>query len=530
MRNVQRVYIYVMAYASLIGVIAGLINLVQILLRHLFQFGFEVEDFALWAGVLVVTFPLHVGHAWWMARLVREEEERRAALRKLYTYAILTLGTILTASSLYQLLQTVLSPALGSKIDDLTVWELHLLEMVTVLLGGLLLLEYGIIIIRQDHDFGQEVGWAAIWRRLYIFLVGISGLYLSIRGAIGVLQMGYFALLPPVALPGLPTFLGPWWAVPLAKHLATLLTGLLLWRVGWFWEAQWSRASAPAAERESLLRQAYYYVGVALGLSVFLVALAYLFRQGLLWLFGSMRGPREEWWPSLSLALSALPVGLVVWLGYRGQILPEQHPPKEYPSLVERLYIYIASAVGLSVAWLGIVNIVRVLTRALLWETASYSLTTEWWHKPLATGIALSVVGLPTWFWHWRQAQQWIHLPHVGLRERTSLLRRVYLYGFALVAGLIVIVDLSRVAQQVWLWILGVESQKLWGEIVNASGPALTAFLIWVYHMQVIVTDARVQKQPDMLSEEDVEKLQAEKEKLLQRLKEIEDKLSAMQE
>ncbi len=530
MRNVQRIYIYVMAYTSLVGILSGLINLAQILIQHAFRLGFEVEDFALWAGVLVVTFPLHVGHAWWIARLGRDAEERHASLRKLYIYAILTLGTVLAAVSLYQVLKDLLRAALGYPLTDFTVWAINLLERATVLLGGLILLWYGILLVRQDRDFGREGGWAATWRRLYVFLVGIGGLYFSIVGTIGFLQLICYAIFPPFKTPASYLGLGSWWMVSLADQGATLLIGLLLWRVGWFWEERWSRPTAPDSERRSLLRQAYYYVGIALGLAVFLVALAYLLRQGLLWMFGTRLGPREQWWPLLSLALSALPVGWTVWWTYRHHLLPERLSQKAYPSLVERLYIYLASAVGLAVAWWGIADIIRVLTHAWLWKSTDLSILPAWWHHPLATGIALSAVGLPTWVWHWRQAQQWIHLPDAGPQERTSLLRRIYLYGFALIAGLIVIVDLSRVAQHVWLWILGVEEQRLWGEIVNASGPALTAFLVWGYHMKVIVTDSRVQKQPESLSEAEIEKLQEERERLLQRLKEIEDKLSAMQE
>ena len=530
MRNIQRVYIYVMAYASLVGVLAGLINSAQILLYYAFGLGFEVEDFALWAGVLVVTVPLHLGHAWWMARLAREEEERAASLRKLYMYAILLLGTFLVFSAAYQLLKGLLAAALGQPIADFVVWWVKRLEAFISLLGGLLLIWYGVVLIRGDGDFERERGWAALWRRLYVFLVGIVGLGLLVRGAVGVLQMVWYALLPPVPAVHSTLVVGSWWAVPLAHRLAILLIGLLVWRVGWFWERRWTLPSAPDAERESLLRQAYYYVGVALGLAVFLVALAYLLRQGLLWLFGTSWGAREEWWPSLSLALSALPVGLVVWLEYRRQILPVHRvAPGTYPTIVERLYTYLASAIGLGVAWWGVVDLVRVLTHTLLWGSSSIPVLSAWWPKPLATGIALSVVGFPTWLWHWHRVQDLARRPdEVGQKERASLLRRVYLYGFALVAGLIVLVDLSRVAQQVWLWILGVESQRLLSEVVNASGPALTAFLVWVYHMKVIVTDTRGQKPP--APEVDIEQLQAERERLLQRLKEIEDKLSAMQE
>jgi len=298
-----------------------------------------------------------------------------------------------------------------------------------------------------------------------------------------------------------------------------------LWRAAWVLETRW--AGDFPQERTALTRQLFYYAGVTLGFGVFLVALAYLLRQGLLGLMGEPFGPRQAWWPRLAAALAGLPVAAGVWQVYRARVLREAfHEQAVWSRLqVVRLYTYVVSGVALAVSWWGLVTLIRVGARTLVTPEA-HTLSPFWWRAPLATGIALTAVALPTWIRYWHRIERVARssTPE-GEMERGSLLRRVYLYGVSLAAGLIVLLYLAQVAREIWLWILGVPRVQLLDRLVNASGPAIAAVVTWGYHMYVLRGDI-AHRLPDKAHTREM--LLAERRRLLQRLAEIDRALDKL--
>ena len=525
MRTARRWYVYGMSYAALIALSAGVTNLASTLIAAAFGLGFDREDVATWAGVLVVAFPLFAGHALWANRLAAQDaEERGAVLRKLFIYATLGLGTLLVALFARKTLAEVLQPLLGIRVPDRWAWLAGLLNDVVAALWGGVILWYGWLLVRRDGDLGREVGLAATWRRLLVVGMGTAGILLFVVGAVRLLQTALLIVIPPV--PGPELALGAWWRSGMASNLSTVLVTLALWRLAWAVEAHW--AERFPSERTTLSRQAFYYVGVALGLGTLLVALAYLLRQGVLGLLGEPFGPRHTWWPQMAAALSALPLGAWVWYVYRRRMLTEisQKGRPLFHLAVGRLYTYVVSGVALAVFWWGMVTLVRVMTRALVTPPA-FSLSVNWWREPLATGLALALVGGPTWAWHWGQVERVARrdTPE-GERERVSRVRRVYVYGINLVAGLMVLVYLAQVARELWLWLLGVPRAELLDRLVNALGPAFVSLIVWGYHGLVLRRDMADRR-------EDVDRraaLLAERERLLRRLAEIDEILQTMEQ
>ncbi len=523
MRSARRWYVYVMSFAALVAMSAGITNLADALIAAAFGLGLSREDVATWAGVLVIAFPLFLGHALWANRLaLTDAEERGAALRKAYIYAAAGLGVLLLALGTREALALSLRALLGKPVVETAVWTARLLNRLVEAAWGGAVVWYARLLIRWDDDLGQEKGLAATWRRLFVAVVGTVGALLFVLGGVRAGQTLLLILVPPVADGG--RALGVWWQDGLAAGLSTAIAFLALWRVGWFLERQWGEQFP--GDKDALVRQAFYYVGVALGLGTFLVALAYLLRQGMLGLLGEPWGPRQAWWPQMAAALVGVPVGAGVWAVYRRAVVAEQPRPlvPQVRLVVGRLYMYVVAAVALAVAWWGVMTLVRVATRALV-SPAGYSLTPFWWRKPLADGVALTLVALPTWGWHWYEVQKVAVTDSAeGAEERSSLIRRVYLYGVSLAAGLTVLVYLAQVARQAWLWLLGVPRVQLLDGLVNASGPALVALLAWAYHMAVLRSDMR---RPREVATRRAALL-AERERLLRRLQEIDTILNTL--
>jgi len=63
--------------------------------------------------------------------------------------------------------------------------------------------------------------------------------------------------------------------------------------------------------------------------------------------------------------------------------------------------------------------------------------------EPLAWFSAMIIVGIVVWGWCWRRVQHMAALGgEIGLLERSSLTRRIYLFGFLFVASLTILIAL----------------------------------------------------------------------------------------
>ncbi len=265
MRTVQRIYIYVMAYASLLALTIGVTNITPILASYVLGLGLERQDFALWAGIIVVALPLHAAHILWAnARARASSEEREAALRKLYTYAVAATGLLLLGIFVDRVLEHILLVLLGgTPLGSSRAWWMMIWRYLLNATWAGLLLWYAYVLVQRDGDYLRESKNAAIWRRLFVLAAGIIGLVLLVGGAVSLLQLLLLLVVPP--LPMAPIHLGSWWREGLAKSGALLLVGLGVWR--WSWDVMDAWGRPPLAEREqtTLCRQLYYYTGVALG-------------------------------------------------------------------------------------------------------------------------------------------------------------------------------------------------------------------------------------------------------------------------
>lgn len=94
---------------------------------------------------------------------------------------------------------------------------------------------------------------------------------------------------------------------------------------------------------------------------------------------------------------------------------------------VRRLYVYVVTLISIEVVLWGLINLLRSIISQTVGGTA----------EVLARALALTVVGLPIFLFHWLWAQR---LAASDDEERTSSLRAIFLYG-VLLATLIPLVQ-----------------------------------------------------------------------------------------
>ena len=101
-----------------------------------------------------------------------------------------------------------------------------------------------------------------------------------------------------------------------------------------------------------------------------------------------------------------------------------------------------------------------------------------------------------SWALHWRSVQRVAgQANEQGSAERDALMRKIYLYGVALIGALIILFQLAQVIYRLLLALMGDVTASLFTtETAHQLADCLVAGLIWAVHLLAIRDDARLEK------------------------------------
>ena len=104
-------------------------------------------------------------------------------------------------------------------------------------------------------------------------------------------------------------------------------------------------------------------------------------------------------------------------------------------------------------------------------------------------------MGAPIWALHWRSVQRVAgQANEQGSAERDALMRKIYLYGVALIGALIILFQLAQVIYRLLLALMGDVTASLFTtETAHQLADCLVAGLIWAVHLLAIRDDARLE-------------------------------------
>ncbi|MCB0159048.1 MAG: hypothetical protein KDD83_13015, partial [Caldilineaceae bacterium] len=438
------------------------------------------------AAAVSITAPLFLLHWGYIQRSLVDDDERRAGMRKFYLYAASTAALVITLVNLHILTSTALE-ALFAPVQAAAA-PLLWLQQIGMVAAGVGLLGYHNHVLQTDGDYGRETGSALLWRRLFLALAGLAGVLMLTLGAAGVVRV-----LLDFGLERLAPSVGVTWAIPLARGLATVLTGALLTH----WAGrQWQTVIAlNPDDATSAWRRLYLYGAVVIGAVATLTPAALILREGLLLLFGEEGGSLSLLLNKLISPLAYMPGGMVVWLVYRRTLAREQARFGDSAAsiTVGRIYNYVVAATALILLWIGSIEILQALIDTGFSRGAVVGARPVW-VQPLATGLSLLAVGAPVWIFHWRAAQAVARRDDAaGADERTSLARRIFLFGLALVSAVLVVVFLAQVIYRVFLLLLGAPDAGLWSaEAANELARAAISAAVWLFTVVTIRADGRM--------------------------------------
>lgn len=493
MLTVRRIYLYLVAAISLIGVTWAVIGLARLILSEGIGQG-QIIGLASALAIIIVGLPIYLFH-WLMAQRLagQDEAERGALIRRLYYYAIMGAGAAPIISNIYRLVDNGLLALLGGTRPSYYPYDLTSGEHLAALLIWSVVWLYTWRQVQADDQWlvaqagaGGAVEHQGV-RRLYRLALSLAGLVMIGWGAMGLLQT-LFNLAGTFPLP-----------TAVANLSAKCLVG------GAVWVSQWSLLqrtffrSEPGEER-SVLRKLYLYLAVFVFSTLAISSTALLLARLIeLALGGEPSG--EPLLSQLSNPLSLIVVGGVFW-AYHWRVLQQdarQAPEGPRQAGVRRIYTYLVAALGLLVLATGIGGLLSQLIDLL---TTPATIGFAYYREQVALFAAMTIVGLPVWFLPWRPVQgRALMLPDEATgtdaaEERRSTVRKIYLYFFVLVAALGFFGSVGWFVFHVLTALLGADLPDDFStQVLDALVIALLAAGVWLYHWFAIRQDGRLEQQ-----------------------------------
>ena len=471
----RRLYIYIVAAASIAMVLIGLINLGSTALNQLLNatppYSNVRDAYAGFGAVILVGLPVWGVH-WWLAQrfAARTTDERASAIRRLYLYVVLAATGIALAVYLRRLIEDATGVLLASSSDGASITR--------ALWAILVLAAFWLYHFRTgalDRTRVGESGVSATLRRWYAYGLLFLGLAFLLFGARNLLQQIWVLLVDRGQV------IAPGGLVPTAQ--ATMLTGLLIWG----FHSQWTaRSPIVEADQRSTLRAVQRFLAltgcVALGL--------FGASQLLYYILARLLGIEHPGGVTTNILVAlASPVATVIifglaWLWMQRQLAADADATEASRQAgVRHLYTHLVAFLALGTLAIGSAGLLWTLSDQIVNSLLAHPLND--WRDKVSLFVTLVVVGAPMWFTHWRQSPD--------LAERYTLSRRLYLYATLLGSVLAALISGAIFVYRLLALLLGTSDAAGGAPVVDmgrAMSVILVAAAIGLYHWRVLRADS----------------------------------------
>lgn len=482
MRTIRRLYLYLVAFLSLEGVLWGLISLAREALDATTTLGGGAERLATALALLLVGVPVfgvHWGMAQGLAR--REEEERASSTRALFLYGVLIATLIPCVQNFLALCTRALLtltnlPTTLAWIGRHQTWSDNGIALVMNALAAV----YFWLVLRADW---QILGWRPVFadvRRLYRYVWMLYGLILLL---IGVHQLLYFVLRGQEDTLAYHTIAGGW-----VNGLALTVIGTAVWLSFWL---TIQHSLTEEAERQSLLRLALLYLLSLVGVGAVLTSGAIV----VYWILRVLLGETMPLTAFLENVAKPLATAIAIgglW-GYYATALTralQEVPDAPQRAAMRRFYLYLLAGAGLTATVVGLNLLLRFITYMVWAEVRGGTGAVR---SDLAASLATLLAALPLWWFAWRPMQREASRSgEAGDHARRSVLRKAYLY-LALFAGVVGgMVSAGRMLYHLLLTMLGEPPAGLTLLLLDDFRLLALFILLAVYHGLALREDNRL--------------------------------------
>jgi len=484
----RRLYLYIVAGASLAMLLVGLSNLGTTAIDQVLGTGGPApsprDAYAGFGAMTLVGLPVFVLH-WGIAQRLsaRHAEERASSLRRLYLYLAMAAIAIALTVFLRRLLEAGFAAVGGSApVTDAIAGS----AWISIVLLAFWL--YHLRVAAQDRLAVGEEGAGATLRRWYSYGLLLLGLALLLFGAQGLLQQLWVLLVDrqhTLSAGG-----------GIASALATTLIGLAVWT---FHSLLTGSSSIAEDDRPSTLRAVAGFLALAVSVLLALVGASRLLYYALARALGVAHpgGVGDDLLVAVAAPGSAVIVFGFAWVWLRAQLARdagEVEGPRR--SGVRRVYTHLVAFLALATLAVGAAGLLWTLSDQLL--TPLTGLTAGEWRDRTSLFITLAVVGTPMWMLHWR--------PSPPAVERQALSRRLYLYASLLGSVLALLASGATLVYRLLGILLNASTAASGAAVVDigrATSVIAVAAALGLYHWRVLGRDgaARPAEAPDLPSQ-----------------------------
>lgn len=394
--------------------------------------------------------------------------ESGALGRRVYVYLVLTVSAAVAASGLVTLLRWLF------RVDEFSGTGIAL----PLVWGAVWAYHWQVARSSGDEEVGRDpvhglYQYATAWYGLGMLTVG-SGIVLW-----RMLLLAYDSWFGTDLLYSDNTGL---WSGVTATAVAVALVGAAWWWWHWHWAAR--------ADAGSPIRQVYLNLFTILpGTVAVLVSLTILLFRVLQLALG---GPDDSVVEHFRIVPWALPValaGIALW-GYHWTVARQEAPSGGGVPAGRRIYRYLVAAVGLAGLGVGLVLLIAAVIGGVAATLQDILLEQSSWDV-LALALALLVVGIPIWWYHWSGVQREVHTGAV--EEVAAPARRFFVYLIFGAAALIALGNLSAILFMVLRDALeGSLSPQLVKDIKWSIAMVMVAGAGSGYHWLVLKEDQRM--------------------------------------
>ncbi|HMQ50919.1 MAG TPA: DUF5671 domain-containing protein [Anaerolineae bacterium] len=309
-------------------------------------------------------------------------------------------------------------------------------------------------------------------RRVYLYLVAAISLTAVTWAVIGLVRL--------ILTEGI----GQGQITGLATMLATIIVGLPIFLFHWLIAQRLANDSVD--ERESPVRQLFFYGMLAIGATPIWANIYRLFEKALIWLVGG-EIPDTLYPYDLTLAEHATAIliwGTIcfyLWRLIRGQAHRYQTTIALINRGIWRLYLLGFTMAGLVMVTWGAFGVIQTLMQSadgILWDTL------------IAGFVAQLTVGTVIWLSHWLILQRafWRGEPF----EERSVLRKIYLYLLVFLFSLLALSSGTLLLKRFLELILGAPpaSEPLLTQLSFPVPLLILGTVFWAYHWSVLNHEA----------------------------------------
>ncbi len=490
MQTARRLYLYAVAYVSLVTVLWGAIGL----LRSIFagqEIGGSVSRLAGALSLILVGVPVFTLH-WWLAQRSGQQnpEERSSGLRAVFLYGVMLTTLIPIIQNFLALASRSLSTVLGGLPGQaLFGWDQSLSDnLVAIIVNGLMAF-YFFSVLRADWKAIPQGDAYVEVQRLFRYLLMLYGLAMIVFGFQQAFQF---------ILEGWQT-VGTGARSMLANGLALLLVGMPLWILSW---RQIQSSLVEKGEADSLLRLTLLSLLIFVSAVVVLISVGMIIYELLRYLLGRTASLADF----VGLISGPLSVAIsfgTVWAYFRRfYSQPMQINVASSPAAsqgddrlkgLRRFFYYLLALLGLGATFIGLLLLFSFLIDLTLGESVIWGGVLI---DNLAASLSTLMIGIPLWLIAWRTVTKEAGLEgEIGDHARQSVVRKGYLY-LVLFTGVIgVMFSTGVLLFQVISALLGDPVDNMLVQAVEQLEMMLLFVVLLAYHWRVLRHDTRLSTQ-----------------------------------